>query len=73
MLDKSYTKYALNILGIEYKTGLYIDLINKAYYQQKESFEEDQKLGFKVRNSLIELNAGRDYLIVLCVYQGSVN
>jgi len=73
VLDKTYTKYALDILGIEYKTGLYIELVKDAYYKQREFLEEDQKLGFKVKASLIELKAARDYLIDLCVYQGAVN
>jgi len=73
VLDKTYTKYALDILGIEYKTGFYIELVKDAYYKQREFLEEDQKLGFKVKASLIELKAARDYLIDLCVYQGAVN
>ena len=63
VLDRSHIVFAFDILDIDYKTKVYIDSVNDNYYKQLEFFEEDQKLGFKIRASIEDLKASRNYLL----------
>jgi hypothetical protein len=68
VLDRHPIVYAYDILDFDYNTKVYIESVNEAYYRNLEILEEDEMLGNKVRASLNDLKASRNYLLDACVY-----
>jgi hypothetical protein len=73
VLDRHHIVYVYDILDFDYNTKVYIESVNEAYYRNLEILKEDEMLGNKVRASINDLKASRNYLLDSCVYLSAVN